>query len=141
MSNQTAVGCLKADEPATWTDHKGREHKTPAGKKLHMARYPLHAALRAYVYHRDGFMCTICGAKALPMPVDPAAYDGFETLSTDRRINQYWNALLVIDHIISRRNGGSNHPSNLQTLCDPCNCAKAALVDSKWGRQWAESAQ
>ena len=38
---------------------------------------------------------------------------------------------LVIDHVVSRLNGGTHHPDNLQTLCDSCNSAKVGLVDSR----------
>jgi 5-methylcytosine-specific restriction endonuclease McrA len=35
---------------------------------------------------------------------------------------------------LSRRNGGSHHPSNLRCLCESCNARKASLVDAKYGR-------
>lgn len=40
---------------------------------------------------------------------------------------------LVADHVVSRRNGGSHHPDNLQALCQRCNARKAALVDAHGG--------
>jgi 5-methylcytosine-specific restriction endonuclease McrA len=38
---------------------------------------------------------------------------------------------LVADHVISRRNGGSHHPDNMQCLCNSCNSRKANLIDAK----------
>lgn len=130
------LGLLKKDEPAIWIDHEGIEWRTPTGKKLHMARYPLHAHLRAFVYRRDKFCCGRCGARAVGI-VDPENFDGRNTPEVDRKNKRGWYTYLVIDHVISRRNGGSNHPLNLQTLCDSCNCAKAGLVDAKRNKNGA----
>lgn len=89
--------------PTFWTDHHGRAWKVPQIKgRLKPGKCPGHRALREFVIYRDG-CCKHCGS--------------IESL--------------VADHIVSRRNGGSHHPSNLQCLCDPCNARKAGLVDSK----------
>ncbi|WP_196015297.1 HNH endonuclease [Klebsiella variicola] len=67
---------------------------------------PCHRALRDFVLWRDGYKCRHCG-------------------SEDR-------IKLVADHIMSRRNGGSHHPDNMQCLCDSCNARKSSLVDAKF---------
>lgn len=88
----------------TWTDHLGRTWKVPQiAHRLKPGKCPGHAALREFVIHRDGGRCRQCG-------------------STER---------LVADHIVSRRNGGTHHPDNLQCLCDSCNARKAGQIDAK----------
>lgn len=90
-----------------WTDDLGVTRPVPQIKgRLKCGKIPGHAALREYVIRRDGSKCVECG-------------------STTR---------LVADHILSRRNGGSHHPSNLRCLCESCNARKASLVDAKYGR-------
>ena len=85
-----------------WTDHNRKSWKVPQILgRLKPGKCAGHAALREFVIHRDGSKCVRCGS----------------------RTN------LVADHIVSRRNGGSHHPSNLQCLCDSCNARKANLED------------
>jgi 5-methylcytosine-specific restriction endonuclease McrA len=92
--------------PTFWTDQHGRSWKVPQIKgRLKCGKCPGHRALREFVIWRDGSKCRRCGC------TDPLK--------------------LVPDHIVSRRNGGSHHPDNLQCLCDPCNASKAARIDSK----------
>lgn len=86
-----------------WTDDAGREWRVPEIRGRLKSRIPSHRALREFVIRRDGGACRTCG-------------------STER---------LVADHIVSRRNGGTHHPTNLQCLCDPCNARKAGLVDAR----------
>lgn len=54
--------------------------------------------LRMRVFERDGFTCCACGAKQS----------------------------LTVDHIHPESKGGTLDPSNLQTLCRPCNSKKGA---------------
>lgn len=108
--------------PRFWTDHKGKQWKVSTIRKRLKFCIPSHAALRAYIFWRDGYRCTQCGVTAINAPVN---YDGRHTLATEQ------NWCLVMDHKISHRNGGTHHPDNLITLCDSCNARKAALVDSK----------
>ena len=91
-------------EPKMWTDQHGRVWKVPQILgRLKPGKCPGHAALREFVIDRDGNKCNRCG-------------------STD---------MLVADHIISRRNGGIHHPSNMQCLCHPCNSRKANIEDRR----------
>lgn len=88
--------------PKTWIDFDGREWKTPTIRGRLKMRIPCHAALRRYIRLRDK-ACQWCGAQSD----------------------------LIADHIVSRKNGGSHHPSNLQALCQSCNSAKVGLVDAR----------
>src|SRR3990167_4495534 len=38
-----------------------------------------------------------------------------------------------VDHIISRRRGGTDERSNLQALCHACHARKTIQVDGRWG--------
>lgn len=38
-----------------------------------------------------------------------------------------------VDHIKPRRDGGTDHPSNLQGMCQSCHSRKTALEDGRWG--------
>ena len=57
---------------------------------------PVPRKIRDYVFVRDFYECMACGTKKN----------------------------LTLDHIIPRVKGGTNDPSNLQTLCQECNLAK-----------------
>lgn len=58
-------------------------------------------------------------------------------LAKDRQGNKHWDIytsdmiLMNVDHIIARKQGGSNHLSNLQPMCLVCNSSKGhALVSN-----------
>lgn len=38
-----------------------------------------------------------------------------------------------VDHIVPRRRGGTDDPSNLQGMCHDCHSAKTAKEDGRWG--------
>lgn len=61
------------------------------------SNYTKKPEVRRAVFSRDGYACVECGA-------------------TEN---------LTVDHILSVVRGGSNHLSNLQTLCRSCNSKKA----------------
>jgi hypothetical protein len=58
-------------------------------------------SLRLQILRRDNHTCQACGAKAPDVP-------------------------LQIDHVVPVALGGSDEPSNLRTLCEPCNSGKSA---------------
>jgi hypothetical protein len=90
--------------PEYWMDDNGNYWKVPTIIGRLKMKCPGHRALREFVIRRDG-SCRWCN-------------------TTED---------LIADHIVSRRNGGSHHPSNLQALCQSCNSRKSGLVDSKRG--------
>lgn len=115
----------------TWTDQGGKVWKTPRSKtRLKFTRNVGHRALRAFVFVRDRFTCVECGAKPARVP---KRYDGGASVSLPGR------SCLVMDHVLSRRNGGIHHPSNLRTVCYLCNTKKIGLVDIPTGRRLAEA--
>lgn len=67
----------------------------------------LDRSLKLEVFVRDEFACVECG-----------------DIGTDL-------CPLHLDHFLSLRAGGSNHPDNLQALCRRHNLLKGALFDAK----------
>lgn len=61
-------------------------------------------ATRWQIYERDEFRCVWCGRTCV-------RHSELE----DR------GALLTLDHVIARADGGTNHPQNLVTACAKCN--------------------
>lgn len=85
-----------------WVDHMGKRWRVPNTRdRLRCHFIKGHGALRAFVFHRDGYACKRCSSR-----------------------ND-----LVLDHVLSRRNGGRHHPDNLQRLCKPCNDRKSNYED------------
>jgi 5-methylcytosine-specific restriction enzyme A len=39
----------------------------------------------------------------------------------------------VVDHVVARKAGGADHPSNYAALCKPCHSAKTCQVDGGFG--------
>ena len=120
-------------ELATWTDYRGRQWPiVQSSDRLHFA-YPSHAALRAHVFHADGYKCRRCPAAAIAVP---DGYDGRFTLCTNTtvhsmgrdsrglRVAYAWSDVLILDHALTRAAGGLNRVENLQTLCETCNKRK-----------------
>jgi hypothetical protein len=97
-------GLLAKYAPPSWFDDRGVERHTPTIRGRLKSKILGHRALMDFVLRRDG-ACVACG----------------DSEATGVR--------MVVDHIISRRNGGAHHPNNLQALCDGCNSAKVGLID------------
>lgn len=103
------------DYGRVWVDRNGRKWLVSESRRALKFKIPCHAALRAEVFHRDGYRCVRCCVPAASVPDD---YTGRYTL---------WTAAsdaLIVDHILTRPAGGRNELDNLQTLCEPCNKSK-----------------
>lgn len=115
-------------QSAFWTDQHGRQWPVPTVSSYRRLdfRVRAHAALRSFVFQRDGYACRDCGAQPKAVPDN---YDGRFTLWLSG------GTYMVVDHVVSACRGTDgghcHHPSNLQTLCDRCNARKCALVDLK----------
>jgi 5-methylcytosine-specific restriction protein A len=72
----------------------------PAAERVSRNPRSISTGTRTRVMERDGFRCRRCGA------------------TPDR-------AQLVVDHVVPVAKGGTADPSNLQTLCEPCNAGKS----------------
>jgi 5-methylcytosine-specific restriction endonuclease McrA len=107
-------------ETSMWTDEHGVPRRVPSHKRrMNFGRCVLHAQLRGFIFRRDDFTCRHCGRRAL----GSKDYTGrFAPTSTD-------GVLMVLDHVLGLVNGGTNHPENLQVLCDPCNARKVTTHD------------
>jgi len=78
-----------------WTDSNGIKRLIPS-PKYPLTKTSAGRVLRRYILMRDNNTCRVCGEY-------PA---------------------LDVDHIITRRYGGTHHPRNLQALCWTCNSRK-----------------
>jgi len=104
-----------------WTDHTGRVWPAiQSGRRLKF-KNPLHAAVRAFVFYRDGYKCVRCGCAAIG---DTKNYDGRYTLQTNTMVSSGFPDMLVVDHVLTLRAGGRNAVDNFQTLCETCNRKK-----------------
>lgn len=79
-----------------------REELT-AKRDIRRRRKPISSSLRYQILERDHFRCTCCGANPATNP----------------------SVTLELDHITPVSKGGTNHPSNLRTLCSNCNRGKS----------------
>lgn len=109
------------EQVETWTDYLGRVWPVVQSSRRLKFKYPAHAALRAHVFHRDGYQCCRCSARAAFIP---AGWDGRDALATSTPSNYGFFVLLVLDHIRTLRAGGRSAVENLQTLCETCNRKK-----------------
>ena len=108
-------------EPLCWTDYRGRVW--PLVTSPHRLKFKIksHAALREHVFHRDGFKCVRCDARALNIPAD---YCGRYTLQTNTLVRGRWSDVLILDHVLTMTAGGPHRIENFQTLCETCNRRK-----------------
>lgn len=90
---------------------------------------------RATVARRDKGICVICGwdteaAKRWWERIRRHSWEAWRLAVPSRRTD-WWDA----DHIIARRDGGSNHPDNLRTLCVFCHKARTREQQRLWAME------
>lgn len=84
--------------PGIWPMIQYANSIDSAARRKKYARKPISEAVRWTVWERDDFRCKHCGSRRF----------------------------LTVDHIEPVIYGGTNDPSNLQTLCHSCNSKKWA---------------
>ena len=89
-----------------------------------MGRYIKSKKKRFFIFERDNWTCKICGFK--PKYIPSKVEDYRTDLELDDRGKMQ---ILEIDHIFPYVKGGRSVPSNLQTLCNLCNCRKGDRCD------------
>lgn len=111
---------------------RGKMNAPIIGKKTPLMcwKRKSHAQMYLYIAERDNYSCVRCGAKSINFSLQ-IIIDGSKPFRCKRPNGM--DSFLVLDHIISRRNGGTNDPDNLQLLCDSCNSKKATAEDAKRG--------
>ena len=83
--------------------------------------------LRLETFAHKGLVCAHCGLEGRYFAIERAASNPPPTY----HLNLYAidadgdEVLMTQDHVVARANGGTNHLSNSQTLCGPCNWKKA----------------
>ena len=77
-------------------------------------------AMRKRIHERDSYTCQGCGLVGWPVKCKR----GFVYHTPIERV------YLSVDHFIPRSVGGSDHPSNLRTLCTDCNTVKGTRIAS-----------
>lgn len=118
-------------------------------RRLHDWNY-----IRRAVLARDGGVCACCGvdtewlagvcfhrSKVHPEYAEFVLGRGRETLTfrllgTEDHNRQPWEA----DHMHARSEGGTDHPSNLRTLCIPCHKRRTAAQQAEWAARRRDEA-
>lgn len=94
---------------------------------------------RPYIHARDGWACQLCGTM-LPQWADLRRSLWWVLWHEDRELASACVAVAdeldwprfdepyEVDHIVALVEGGSNHPSNLRTLCEECHRIETAAL-------------
>lgn len=110
-----------------WVDDHGIVRAVPKILRRLKFKCPGHAALRAFVFRRDGFRCKSCGVEGSDVPENPDEYTGRDTIGVVGPKH-----CLVMDHIESGGSPRNHHPDNLQTFCDQCNARKGSFSSEEF---------
>lgn len=81
-------------------------------------------AERLAIFQRDDNRCSYCGIRYQEIRY----YDDAPSWCGGPR----WVANLHIDHVVPKRRGGTDDPSNLVAACADCNLAKYNRTPLEW---------
>ena len=85
-------------------------------------------SLRLQTFYLKGPVCVACGRRGTHFALERAVHDKkdkpyhLNLWATDANGDEY---LMTHDHILARSLGGRDVLENTQTMCSPCNAAKA----------------
>lgn len=113
-----------------WVDDHGVIRRVSKTLRRLKFKNPSHAALRAFVFRRDGFRCKACGVEGSDVPENHMEYTGRDTISVVGPKH-----CLLMDHIESGGSPRNHHPDNLQTFCEQCNCRKGSMPNAEFMRR------
>lgn len=89
-------------------------------------------AVKMQVFARDRYRCVSCDARAEYFAVERDADNrmhAFFTLQLYARNASGQTVVMTLDHVLPRARGGSDDIGNLQSMCRPCNQAKADRIE------------
>lgn len=127
------VGTLTIDEVMPHVVMPEEKAEKPAkvtfGDPLVAAFEVKMGSTRYHTFKHSGTKCVRCGLEATHFGVERNTSEGYH-------LNMYGiqngrEVLFTKDHIVPRSHGGSNHYTNMQTMCGPCNAAKMNFVLSE----------
>lgn len=87
-------------------------------------------SLRYMTFYQKGTDCVCCGRKGAYFTLDRENrfYKG------QRRHFNLWSEdgiMITKDHIVPKKYGGTDHISNMQTMCSKCNAKKGSRMPQK----------
>lgn len=87
---------------------------------------------RFEVYKKKGIKCVSCGIEAKYFKKETQLQNGEEIPYLVLYAEHNGKPIMMTrDHIIPVSRGGSNHVSNYQPMCDPCNQCKGNYIATK----------
>lgn len=135
MSQYIRVGKFKLEDVLPFTD-KGSPPKSFAGKTVRMS------SLRYRVFRTSGTKCVKCGIEGCFFALERDRHTKseksyhFNLYAIDENGHE---VLMTKDHIIPKSRGGTDHISNLQTMCANCNNAKGSTIPGRKKYLWVSA--
>lgn len=134
-SQYTRVAKFPIHDVLPYTN-KGSEPKSYAGKIVRMS------SVRYRVFKTSGTKCVKCGIEGKYFALEKDRYSKsersyhFNLYAVDKGGKEI---LMTKDHIIPKSKGGTDHISNLQTMCANCNNAKGNKLPGRKRYYWIKA--